>query len=202
MVGFFSRSVSADRIFAIRGALGIKTGEKIIVTASRLVKKNAVDICISSLRFLPNEFKLVILGNGRDEAELKRLTNELGLQKRVVFAGFISHKELPQYLKACDIFVRPSRSEGLGNSFLEAMAAGIPVIGTDVGGISDFLIDGQTGYVCKVDDPTGVANLALKIFDNEAQKKKIVVNAMTMVRSKYAWGNISREMERILLGKV
>jgi glycosyltransferase involved in cell wall biosynthesis len=180
----------------------MKSSERVLITASRLVKKNAVDICIDALKFLPPEYKLAVLGIGEDEGQLKRQANDLGLQRRVVFAGFIPHTELPQYLKASDVFVRPSRSEGLGNSFLEAMAAGIPVIGTNVGGITDFLENEKTGYVVQVDDAEGVASTVKKIMSDATTTKQVVANAASMVRDRYAWGTVATSMKRIFLGKV
>lgn len=115
------------------------------MTASRLVKKNGVKDIVEALVFLPKQYKLVVAGQGKLEKSLKSKVTNLKLEDRVIFVGFISHELLPLYLKASDIFVRPSLSEGLGNSFLEAMAAGIPVVGTPVGGIPDFLTDRETG---------------------------------------------------------
>jgi glycosyltransferase involved in cell wall biosynthesis len=198
----FSKTVPTDRINSIRSSLGIKSNEKVLITASRLVKKNAVDICIEALKFLSPEYKLAVLGIGEDEGQLKRQANDLGLQRRVVFAGFIPHTELPQYLKASDVFVRPSRSEGLGNSFLEAMTAGIPVIGTNVGGITDFLENEKTGYVVKVDDAEGLASTVKKIMSDATTTKQVVANAASMVRDRYAWGTVATSMKRIFLGKV
>jgi len=62
--------------------------------------------------------------------KLKNLAEDIGVENRVMFLGQITHAAMPKYLKVSDIFVRPSLTEGLGNSFLEAMAAGIPVIAT------------------------------------------------------------------------
>ena len=113
--------------------------EKIIITTSRLVKKNGVDILIQALTFLPDNVKLQIVGSGEEEAALKNLTNSLKLSSRVSFLGSIANSQVPGYLAQADVFCRPSRSEGLGNSFLEAMATGLPVVATPVGGIPDFL---------------------------------------------------------------
>jgi len=83
--------------------------------------------------------KLIIIGSGELEDSLKSLADRLDLGQNVIFLGDINHDDLPRYLSVGDVFVRHSLSEGLGNAFLEAMACGIPVIGTPVGGIVDFI---------------------------------------------------------------
>jgi len=115
----------------------------------------------------------------------------------VRFLGFIPHAEMPKYLLISDIFIRPSRSEGLGNSFLEAMAAGIPVIATPVGGIPDFLKDGETGLFCEVGNPRSIAQKAEKFMKDRESRDYIVDRARQMVRSRYGWEKISGEMKTI-----
>lgn len=196
--------------------------DKIIVTVSRLVEKNAVDDVISALRHLPENYKFLILGIGQEMEKYAAMVAEFGLQKRVSFAGQIEHKDLPKYLAISDVFVRPSRSEGLGNVFLEAMAAGLPVIGTPVGGIPDFLCDpstgsGQgreipqtpfnkggtdthaTGLFCKVDDPKSIAEKIKFILasENAALKEKIIANGRALVIKDYNWDTIAEKMREI-----
>lgn len=139
----FSREISKDDIEKIRSDFS-KKNQKILVTSSRLAEKNGLEYVIKAMPKLP-EYVFLILGIGELEKDLKKLAKDLDVSDRVFFQGFIPHKDLPKYLKVSDIFIRPSISEGLGNSFLEAMAIGIPVIGTPVGGIPDFLTDGETG---------------------------------------------------------
>jgi glycosyltransferase involved in cell wall biosynthesis len=193
----FSHSISLDRRNELRTGLGFSSEDVILVTASRLVYKNAVDDVISALAYLDPSCKALILGSGQDEAKLKREAARLKLNSRVVFKGFVPHAELPRYLQASDIFVRPSRSEGLGNSFLEAMAAGIPVIATAVGGIPDFLTDGETGLFCDVDDPRSIAQKAEKLLRDAESRDYIVRRAREMVRDRYGWQRIAAEMQEI-----
>jgi glycosyltransferase involved in cell wall biosynthesis len=104
---------------------------------------------------------------------------------------------MPQYLHISNIFIRPSRSEGLGNSFLEAMAAGIPVIATPVGGIPDFLKDGETGLFCEVDNPRSIAQKVEKLLKDKESREYIVKNARKMVEEKYQWEAIAERMKEI-----
>src|SRR3989338_8749152 len=101
------------------------------------IYKNGIDILIKAVKDLP--VKVLIIGSGKLETRLNSLAQELGVRNKILFLGYIGQNNLSQYLQLTDVFVRTSRSEGLGSAFLEAMAAGVPVIGTCVGGIPYFL---------------------------------------------------------------
>ena len=180
-----------------------KKEDRFIITTSRLVEKNAIDMVIRALRFLPLEVKFLVLGVGPDEEKLKTLVAKEGLNDRVHFLGQVGHEALPQYLKLSDVFVRPSRSEGMGNSFVEAMAAKIPVVATPVGGIVDFLFDPDknpdkepTGLFAKVDDPEDIARQIKRLLDDTELRARIVANAHLMVVAKYDWNLIARTMRQ------
>ncbi len=195
----FTQPITIIRKGEIRTAAGFSETDVVLVTASRLVHKNAVDTIIAALALLPQNYKLLILGTGVDEQALRNQVQSLKLESRVVFKGFISHDLLPEYLHASDIFIRPSRTEGLGNSFLEAMAAGIPVIATPVGGIPDFLTDGQTGLFCEVDNPQSVAQKVEKLTKDTESREYIITNARTMVQQKYDWDAVAGKMKNVLI---
>ncbi len=189
------------KISELKEKLNIKNGEKILITTSRLVPKNAVDDIIKSLKYLPENVKFLVLGEGPDLEKMQNLTKEIGVEKRVIFEGFVDYRDLPKYLKISDVFIRPSLSEGLGSSFLEAMAADIPVIGTPVGGIPDFLKDpsnssGQapTGLFCEVKNPKSIAEKVKTLMENNELREKIIKNARELVLKNYDWGLISQRM--------
>ena len=93
--------------------------------------------------------------------------------------------------------MRASRSEGLGNSFLEAMACGIPVVGTPVGGIPDFLTDNETGFLVQVGDSQSIAAGINRALEADASLR---VRAVTLIRSRFDWEQIALQMRDILLG--
>jgi glycosyltransferase involved in cell wall biosynthesis len=194
----FTQPISIVRKGELRTEVGILENDIVLVTASRLVHKNAVDTIVATLALLPHNYKLLILGTGADEQALRNQAQSLKLESRIIFKGFISHDLLPEYLQASDIFIRPSRTEGLGNSFLEAMAAGIPVIATPVGGIPDFLTDGQTGLFCEVDNPQSIAQKVEKLTKDKESRDYIVANARTMVQQKYEWDAVAGRMKDLL----
>lgn len=179
-----------------------KTNYIQLITTSRLVKKNAVGDIIDSLTYLPENIKLLILGTGELENELKSKVKDLMLGDRVNFLGYIPHKEMPKYLHSSDIFIRPALSEGFGNSYIEAMASRIPVIATPVGGIVDFLKDGETGLFCEVNNPRSIAQKVDKLLKDKESYDHIVRNAYEMVKSKYDWNIIANDMKNKVFLKI
>ncbi|MBU2472667.1 glycosyltransferase family 4 protein [Patescibacteria group bacterium] len=196
------RRADDQTINKLKEELGIKD-EKIILTVSRLVKKNGIDDLIKAGQYLKFPFKILIAGSGEQERELKDLVKKLDLENKITFLGHIDYNNLPKYYSAADIFVRASRSEGLGNVFLETMASGLPIIGTPVGGIPDFLEDpstnsGQaTGLFCKVNDPQSIAEKIKEVLENDELRKTLVDNGLNLVRDKYTWDIVAQKMERI-----
>lgn len=175
-----------------------------LVTTSRLVHKNAVDDIIRALRLLPDTVQFVVYGIGPEEARLRTLARTQGVEARVKFMGHISHAELPAALASCDIFVRPSRSEGMGNSFIEAMAAGLPVIATQEGGIADFLFDAKrnldkptTGWAVDTDSPEQIAAAVTEIVNNPDAVSEVTRAAKALVVENYDWNVVARNMRKI-----
>lgn len=194
----FTKKYSEEEILELRKNFGFEQNAQILVTASRLVIKNGVEDVIRSLPLLPHNVCFVICGVGELEPSLKNLVQELKLENRVRFLGNVSHDNLPKILKASDVFIRASLTEGLGNSFLEAMAAGLPTVGTPVGGIPDFLVDGETGFFCEVKKPESIAHTILKIFKLTSEQKEIIhKNAMKKIEEKYNWVFIRERMKHI-----
>jgi glycosyltransferase involved in cell wall biosynthesis len=99
-------------------------------------------------------------------------------------------------MKASDAFIRPSRTEGLGNAFLEAMAAGIPVIGTEAGGIKDFLTDGVTGFVVHINDPQSIVGAVNRVIElSEGERADLVARSKRLVMEKHDWDTIGIQMQ-------
>jgi len=199
----FSAPVSGERLWELKNKFGKQHGDVYLFTASRLVLSRGVEDVIRALPHLPAQVKFLIAGDGEDRAKLRDIARTEGVEDRVIFAGHIDHKDLPAYFKMCDVFVRPSIIEGFGNAFVEAFAAGIPVVATAVGGIPDFLYDPwqnpeypSTGIFCKVQDPESVASAVKKYLDDPTLTATIVKNAKKLVQEKYDWNIIAADMRR------
>jgi len=195
----FSGPIPEKALLFLKEALDKQAGDVFLFTASRLVLSRGVEDVIRALSFLSTNVKFIIAGEGEDREKLRMIARDMGVLERVRFLGHIEHNSLPIYFKVSDIFVRPSVIEGFGSAFVEAFAAGIPVIATPVGGIPDFLQDGVTGLFCEVRNPESIARAAKRYLDNPALVAKVVKNARELVMQKYDWNIIARDMkERVL----
>jgi len=169
---------------------------KVVITTSRLVTKNGLSDLIKAMKYLDPTVKLRIIGSGGLEESLKKEATVFG--ERVQFLGEKDHQEISRELKDSDVFCRPSLSEGLGNSFLEAMYVGIPIVGTNVGGIPDFLVNGETGLFCKVGDHKDIAEKINRILNDSKLAEKLRTNGQKLVKEKYSWDMIAEKMKNIL----
>lgn len=200
----FSQPISAEERAETRAALGLSEDDVALVTTSRLVKKNAVDDVIRALVHLPPQVHFIVYGIGPDETMLKELAKEQGVEARVHFMGQIGHAEMPRALKSCDIFIRPSRSEGMGNSFIEAMAARLPVIATQEGGIADFLFDEKrnsdkatTGWAVDKDSPGQIAEAVQDILARPDKVESVTATARKLAIEKYDWDLVASKMREL-----
>lgn len=205
----FMRECPQSEIDAIKKKLGKKPNSVFLITTSRLVKKNAVNDIIKSLAFLPEEFHFFILGKGPDLEMLEKLAESEGVADRTHFLGHVDLREIPTYLRACDVFVRPSLSEGMGNSPVEAMAAGIPVVSTQVGGLADSIIDPDrnpgktpTALAVNVRDPQGIARQVQRFLTNAEERERIIKNAREFAKTRYNSATIEKAMRERVFDKL
>jgi glycosyltransferase involved in cell wall biosynthesis len=194
----FGRAHTAEELRETRASFGLPDGAFILVTSSRLEKKNGVSDVVEALGKLPVHVCFVICGSGSLESSLRGQVTRLGLTDRVRFMGFVDPSRLPAILKASDAFIRPSLSEGLGNAFLEAMSVRLPTFGTNAGGIPDFLTDGETGFVLEAESPESIAKAVLRLLSLDAEsREKILDRAERLVGEQYDWDLIAKNMETL-----
>lgn len=198
-------AVFPSEIEEMKKKLGKKQGDIFLVNTSRLVYQKAFDDIIRALAKLPGHIKLLAVGGGSDEASLKKLAEDLDVADRVIFTGQVDRSVVTLYRRASDIFVAPSRSEGLGNAFISALASRLPLIATQVGGMADYVFDEAhnpdrepTAWVVDPDSPEQIAEKVQEIIANPEKAKRISAHARIMVEEKYDWDSIAREMrERV-----
>ncbi len=191
-----------NEIAELRKDLGGKDDDVLLINTARLVHQKGADTTIRALAFLQPHIKLILVGDGDERKKLEDLVSKLGLTDRVVFTGQVDRTVVTKYRLASDIFVGPSRSEGLGHAFLSAMACHLPVITTQVGGIVDFLFDKErnpdkepTGWAVDVDSPKQIAKAVEYILSNKDEVRIITDRARKMVEEKYDWDVIARDMK-------
>lgn len=187
-IELFDKEMSIEEIQRTRAEFGYSVEDNVIVTTSRLTHKNGIDTLIDTVKLLPMTYKLLLIGAGPDEGVLKGQVARLGLEDRVVFAGKKPFEELYRYLKSSQVFVRLSRSEGFGNSFIEAMATKIPVVATEVGGIVDFIQDGENGFLIAPESPEKAKEAILKAC--ESDQARLLQSAYDTVVQRYQWKDV------------
>lgn len=190
------------QIDEIKQELGKKLGDIFLINTSRLVYQKGFDTIIESLHYLPKHIKFVAVGDGDDEAKLKDLVRRLNLKGRVIFTGRVDRQVVTLYRKACDIFVAPSRSEGLGNAFISALASRLPLVTTGVGGIADYAIDNETAWIVPVGNPQAIAEKVKEIIANPVKAKEISERARAMIERDYDWDKIAMTMQKEVFNKV
>ncbi|MBP7741240.1 MAG: glycosyltransferase [Candidatus Pacebacteria bacterium] len=203
-IELFATPQDVHEIEKTKESLGKKPGDIFLVTTSRLVHKNAIDDVIHALPLLPENISFLVYGIGPDEQMLRKLSEDLGVLNRVRFMGHIDHQDMPLMLASADIFIRPSRSEGMGNSFIEAMAAGVPVIATQEGGLSDFLFDEArnpgirpTGWAVDANSPEQIVRAVVDILANPQKVRDITLQAQKQALEGYGWASIASSMEEL-----
>ena len=152
-------------------------GEKVLVHTSnfRIVKRVTDTIRILDKVKKEIPAKLVLVGDGPDRSECERLARDLDIHKDVIFLG--KQDGLAEILNAADIFLMPSQSESFGLSALEAMACGVPVVSSSVGGLPELNIHNETGYIAEIGDIDRMAKYAVELLTNEKRYKSFSKNA-------------------------
>lgn len=139
----------------LAGRWGLPADATIVVCVGRLAPVKNQQLAVRAAALLPADVRLVLVGAGPDEADLRGLADGLGVGERVVFAGEVA--QAAAVAAAADVVVSASRSEGMPLALVEAMAAGRPVVATRVRGSRDLVDDGRTGLLVPPDDPAALA---------------------------------------------
>ena len=150
-------------------------GSKVLMTVARLWSGDpykGVDVTIRALpkilQFFP-EVKYLVIGRGDDQPRLAKLAQDLGVEEKVVFAGFVPTEDLVKHYQLADAYVMPSQ-EGFGIVYLEAMACGVPVLSGDADGSAEPLQDGRLGWRVAYRDPEAVANGCIEMLKGEDKR--------------------------------
>jgi len=139
--------------------------------------------------------QLVIVGEGRMKEELVGLTKKLGLEKNVIFISTVL--DTKEVLSILDVFVLPSLDEGLGLSLMEAMAFGLPCIGSEVGGIKDLIRHGVNGLLVKPADVKGLASAILELFHDRMKAETLGNNARDFIGQEFPLSKMISETEKV-----
>jgi glycosyltransferase involved in cell wall biosynthesis len=166
----------------IREELGIPDSSPLVGVVGALAPHKAQSYFLKAAARLAKErpdVRFIIAGEGELEADLKALARSLGIEKVVTFAGFRS--DVKAVLAALDVFVLSSVAEGLCTSILDAMATGVPVVATGVGGVPEIVIDGESGLLVPPADPRAMADSVNRVLKDDILRERLISGGKTRV---------------------
>ena len=144
-----------------------------LLYVGRLAVEKGLPMLLDSIQQIATEspdVHLTVVGDGADRAYLEDLTQEMGLEKNVAFVGYQSQESVRHYLRQTDVFVLPSFAEGIPVVLMEAMAMGVPVVTTQIAGVSELVESGVNGYLVPPSDSHGLTGAIAKLI-NDSDKR-------------------------------
>lgn len=191
---------------ALRSSLRIPDGAPLLGIVGRLVPIKDHPTLLQAITLFPDGGQaphLLVVGDGERREELQRLTHHLGLASRVHYLGW--RDDLDAILGGLDVVICCSRNEGTPVALIEAMAAGVPVISTDVGGVADLVAHGETGWLVPPGDPTALARGIGKLLGDPGLCRRLVATARPVALEKHHIKGLIPRMEgvyaEVLAGK-
>ena len=180
-----------------RSELQIKETEKIILFVGTLRAVKGVKYLIQAMSIMGQNSinaRLILVGNGEERQSLQGLTKELDLEEDVTFVGKVPNEEIPQYMIASDVFVLPSLSESFGIVNLEAMACGLPIVATKVGGLPEIIEEGKNGFLVEPKNLEQIAEKVRLLLGDDELRRRISENNKTRVKE-YSWESVVDRLE-------
>jgi len=178
----------------------------VILFVGRLMALKGIRYLLGAMPRILSTFpqtNLYIVGDGPERARLEGMCVALGIQDNVRFFGEVPHQDLPPYYTAADVFVLPScrdktgALEGLGVVLLEAMACGVPVVGSDIGGIPQIIENGVTGLLSEPESSDSLARNILQILENQRLATRLRAAGLKQVQNEFSWDSISAKFLKI-----
>lgn len=180
---FTTNHVDSDRIKATKQTFAIDQNSMVVGSIGRLEPEKGYDVLIKAVPLVLKNFprtQFVIVGEGKCRTDLDLLVKELKVQDWVRLVGL--RQDIPDLLKLFDIYVQPSRSEGQPLAITEAMATGVPVVASAVGGLKDLLLHGTAGLLVSPDNPAELSEQVCSLLADADLRKKLSLQAMTKAK--------------------
>jgi glycosyltransferase involved in cell wall biosynthesis len=199
---------AADRIhihvpmrFATEAPTSTFSERNLILFAGQVIRGKGVDLLLKALGKLKVPFECLILGDGNHRQHCQRLCARLNLADRVQFRGFVPSDELRRFYLDASVFVVPSVwPEPFGMVGPEAMQYGLPVVGFDAGGIKEWLIHGENGFLAPWMDTTCLASRIEELLRNKELARQMGLNGRERVNRVYSASHQVDTLEQILIG--
>lgn len=187
----------------LRERLGLPPDGVGICMVGRLVKEKGVNELFRAfvrLRAQDPECWLLVVGDGPIKATLEGWAREAGVASALHLTGSRPHGEIPNLLNSADIFTLPSYDEGLPNTILEAMACGLPVVATDVGGVSDAVVDGESGLLIQPARIDALTDALARLVSDSDLRQEMGQNGREIARDRFTWKKSARRLFSIYSG--
>jgi glycogen synthase len=162
----------------------------------RLAPQKRVDLLVRAFTRMRTPARLVIVGDGRDRAAVRRLVAGSPAADRITLAGFVPHAAVPAVLSSLDVLVLPSEYEELGSVLVEAMAAGLPVVATRVDGIPEVVSDGETGVLVPPGDVDALAAALDRVAGDAGLRARLAACARRRA-GRYAWPVLAEQVAEV-----
>lgn len=179
---------------------GVSTDQIVITTVANLRQIKGHIYLLEALHLLKSvheQITVLLVGDGEAEQELKEYIKSSGLQTDVRFLG--RRTDVPAILAASDVFVLPSLSEGLPNSVMEAMASGLPVVATDVGGVRELVTDNENGFVVEARDAQGLARGMERLILDKNLRETMGKKNFTKIKAEFTIEKMVSDTEKIFI---
>jgi glycogen synthase len=167
--------------------------EKIVMYVGRFVREKGIQVLLNAASSIlaqePNT-KFLVVGGGNKE-RFERFTEWAGLKEKVLFTGFMANRSLHQLYRVADVAVFPSLYEPFGIVALEAMAAGVPVVASDAGGLREVVLHDETGTLSFAGDPGSVAWAVLRVLKDPTRAKRLSDRARQRLHGEFDWSTIA-----------
>jgi glycosyltransferase involved in cell wall biosynthesis len=195
--GFTDDSARQDRRASLRTEWGIPAAEQVVTLVARLVPIKRVDRFLSVARILADRpgVRFVIVGDGELRQALTSSADARALGERLVWAGF--RRDMPDVCFASDVVVLTSDNEGTPVSLIEAQAAAVPVVATDVGGVRSAVRDSETGFLAAPDDARGFADAVGRILDDPDLASRLGAAGRTHATRAFAIARLVADHDRL-----
>jgi glycosyltransferase involved in cell wall biosynthesis len=170
----------------------------IVIGVGRLSPEKGFDQLVRAAELVAqtrHSVGFALIGDGPDRAMLETLARSLGLQNSIAFAGF--RTDIDRLIAGADILAQSSYSEGLPNVLLEAGAASVPVVATDVGGTREVVRDGETGYLVPSGDPAALAARLIELIESSTQRADMGARARARVSREFSFAHQAAEYEAL-----
>lgn len=170
-----------------------------LFSVGRIVYQKGLDLGLRALAQLKDlEWEWRIAGDGPQMDSLKLLAQELGIHERVIFLGWQSREELTRWYHHSNLFLFPSRHEGMPNAVLEAMSSGLPVVATKIAGSEELVLDGVTGLLVNPEDADSLRDGLRRLIVEEKTRIQMGQASRRRVEDEYSWENVARQYSEYL----